>query len=180
MTAINLRDLASWVPVKLTDKVAFPVQAGRPRDITVEFLANGQVFVVAKLGAVSVPLGGGSGLVELRFTAGQDVELSLSAAPGTVVSVKRQDASQVVPASEDPSYTTIEPQRSEASQAVRRIEHVMRMNSLARERQLLDEIRNLHEKGTPNVELVEPSVPSAAASADPAPAPAAKDAPADG
>lgn len=157
MNRFNMLDLVNWEPVKTGDLIKLVVPRGTYRNVAIDLMTDREVSVIASHGKVFWPVAVGSGMIEIRFGSDFDVNLSVHGDNALVV-MRTQTETQVVPASDEESYTTMEPQQSGPSAEIRRIEHMMRINSRRREQQLLAEINRLHEKGTPSPALADPTM----------------------
>jgi hypothetical protein len=148
MSGSNFRlgNLADWQPL---DGCADFEVSDAPATVSLQLIAGEPVkLYVTEAGGGMQLVGGGIGNVRLRFTASGDFKLeAVGAGEASMpeVWIKGRREPQIIPASNDPSFTTIEPRPSGPGADLRRFMHMQRLNSQRREQLLRDELARMGE-----------------------------------
>lgn len=177
MLNFNLGSLAAWVKVVPGELMEFPIMPGSPRDCMVDFISDAPISVRAITESEEYLIAAGDGLMQVKFTIAEPTAVTVLAHKDTAVFMRTRVAAQVIPESQEPIYTSIEPRPAGPSEDIRLMQAIMRQNNLRNER-LLAEQRAAYDdrlvelegrlapKPTP-APVVAPAAP-AAAPADPA------------
>lgn len=165
MRNFNLGSLDSWQRVPVNQLVDVPGEGG-PRSVRFVLLSAEpvEVYVTDEAGERRL-VAVGEGLLRVAFTTLGSAELEVIGETGLEVLVHQRSEPQVVPASDLPSFTTIEPRGAGPSQEVRRMMLLMRVNQDRREAMLKSEIERLAARA-PAAPPAPPAPPAAPPVAD--------------
>lgn len=149
-TIFSIGNLADWEHVAIGELIDVQLPSTGYRVGEFEVLADGNVSVRVITGDTAQLVAYASGLFTVRFAFQEDCALLFEGdlASGEVM-IKTGRKLSVVPESEKPSHATIQPRGSEASVELKRMMHMVRLNSEARERALMSELQRLRETEAP-------------------------------
>lgn len=159
-TQLLLGSLLDWTEFPKGAKIPFALEDGQEyrrvrADLTAsrsrlcEVWMDDENGVSKRYMSFQVPNAGG---VRLQFSARGNAEIRHIGEIGYTDSandrcfVRLNDESQVVPASDDPPYVSLQPGSNPATEEVRRMMHLMRLNSEARERALQTQLEELRKR----------------------------------
>lgn len=180
MGMFRLGDLDDWSPLDAGNVMAFDVPVDNAK-VSIRVLAGAPInLFVTEPGASPQLVAHGSGNLRVRFTARGPFELSAepqdAESSPVDVWVSGRRLPQVIPESDIPSFTTIEPRGVQPHDNVRRMMHIMELNNKRREdilRGELERMARLVATRAPAAPEAAPAAPEAAPAAPPAEPPAA-------
>lgn len=168
MRHFNVGSLNDWEPIATGELRHLEVPGGY-RKVRFEVLCDSHVCVQAVAEDERYWLiGCGEGMFTVEFSTSAPVGIAFVGDPAAQVYWRTRTATQLLPETDDPSYTTIEPRTAGPSDEVRRLMHIMQINQRQREQMLLDQIADLTSRG----QVIEDEPPA------PPPAPAKPEEPA--
>lgn len=146
MRDFYLGALSDWHTVRPSDPAIYKVDNGGYRSVRFDVISSAHVVIEAiNDDGVSVLVGAGQGQFEVKFNTSETVSVVFRAADDCIISVRGFARSQVVPESDEVTFTTIEPRRSRPDDEYQRIIKMIQLQSARREKLLLDEMRSLRD-----------------------------------
>lgn len=136
MKNYNLGSLRNWRQVAMGELTEFAVPQNGFRAVSFELIADAPVAVRAVSGDDAWLLAMGDGHMNVKFSIDTTVGVVVLGDPAADVFIRTRTETQVIPESEDPTYTSIEPRPAGPSDEVKRMMHIMRLNEVRRDQQL--------------------------------------------
>lgn len=158
MSRFELNDLSQWQQVSAG--VLIPIEVDDTEARRVEFIVFADQYVSVRFvrDGEYWPLAVGDGMMNVAYTQSGPGAVVIEGPADTLIRVRFRDQSQKVPAADEPSFTSIEPQETGENFEVRRAMHIMRLNQQRMERELRAEVQRLHAKALGDVQLANPTV----------------------
>lgn len=171
MLNFKMGALAQWKPVPVGTLVAFNLPSTGFRAVKFEVMADRDVAVHALTedGEVSHCVAVGKGHMHVTFTTSEPVALTVVGDADSTVHFKTAAASQVAMPTGEASFTSIEPRNTGQSDEIKRMMHIMHLNSRQRENRLMDEIKSLRSKPVAKAPAPEPVAPAPLIEKEPEP-----------
>lgn len=175
MRNFELGSLAEWQTVGVGELLDFPIpDAAEYRKIEFDLMASASVAVYAISGDNSWLLAVGEGWLSVRFGTDMSVAIVVEGDPSTNVSIRTLTEMQVIPQSDEASYTTVEPRPAGPSDEFKRMMQFVQLNQKRRDREVSEEMASLRQQLK---DATKPPAASPAPAPDPSPAPAPAPAP---
>lgn len=146
MKNFNMGALRSWRQVGVGELLDFPVPPTGFRAVAFDLIADAPVSVRAVSGDDAWLIAYGEGLMTCKFAVDDSIGIVIIGPGDTDVFIRTHVDTQVIPESEDASYTTIEPRTAGPSDDIKRMMQWVKLNAQRRENQLLDEIRSIRDR----------------------------------
>lgn len=181
MNRFEMKSLDQWLTAPLEVDIPIEGEAGVVRRFECSLMADHFVGVYFHQDGEVWPVALGQGYMDISFTQTGAGFLRISGSEGAIARIRFRDQSQVVPAPDEASYTTIEPQETGENFEIRRAMHIMRLNQQRMRQELIAEVQRMHSKEagdmalanrTGKVEVVHDPSAEVVEAAAPAPAPA--------
>lgn len=145
MKNFNMGALQTWRQVGVGELLDFPVPQTGYRAVAFDLIADALVAVRAVSGDNAWLVAYGSGLMTVKFAVDASVGIVVIGTGDADVFIRTHVDTQVIPESEDATYTTIEPRPAGPSEDIKRMMQWVKLNAQRRENQLLDEIRSIRD-----------------------------------
>lgn len=139
--------LRDWRQLWIGQMMNLDIPANGYRQVMAELLTDRPVAVHAIGVEDSWLVAAGEGLITLKFSTDERVGLAVMGDPETVVYIRTHVETQVVPESDEPPFTTIEPRPAGPSDEIKRLMLAMRLNAERREAALREELDALRQRG---------------------------------
>lgn len=149
MNHFNLGSLRNWQQVAVGEIHSFEVPTSGHRSVNVEFMADGFVSVHAVSGSTFWLVACGSGHVSTRFAIDVNVGVVVMGDPEANVFMRTHVQTQVIDASLDASFTTVEPRQAGPSDEVKRMMQLVRINERRRDKILSQHLEDMRKAATP-------------------------------
>lgn len=153
MKNFNMGALQTWRQVGVGELLDFPVPPTGYRAVAFDLISDAAVSVRAVSGDDAWLIAYGDGLMTVKFAVDDSVGIVIIGPGDADVFIRTHVDTQVIPESEDATYTTIEPRPAGPSDDIKRMMHWVKLNAQRREKQLLDEIRSIRD----GKQVVEPA-----------------------
>ena len=138
MISFNVGALKDWRPVGAG--IGFRVDDGAFRRVSFDILAEEETAVFAGNQLVA----SGTGLFQVTFSTEDDVQITTASVNNSAVWYRLRDGSPYLPATDEPSFTRIEPRERNVHNEVQRAVNVMRLNAQKREAELSLALDDMH------------------------------------
>lgn len=141
MKNFNLGNVRSWMPIGVGEVLDVDCPENGHRTCQFEIMSDADIAVQVVFEDTSYLVGCGVGLLAVKFSIAERCGLVVLGSPEAQVMVRTHIDTQVIPASLDASYTSIEPREAGPTDELRRIMHLVELKNRQREQELLEDRR---------------------------------------
>lgn len=139
----NLGNIRDWSPIGSGELIELAGGKQGYRSIQFELMAPDTCEIYAVGEDWTTLVGYGAGMISCRFAVQETCALMVSGPEGATFHIRLGREPQVISQSGCPSFTRIEPKRAGPTDELRRMMHMVQLNSQNREKALLEQVKRL-------------------------------------
>lgn len=169
MPEFNVGNIKSWTDLPFGELVEFDVKEGAYTSVRFDVITSAQCSIRAVTASDTWLIASGVGRIGVRMSADEPFAVVVDGPKGATASIRTGKEVQIISASANPTYATAEPRRAGPSDDIKRMMHMVRINTERREKAMADEMRRLRARMDASEAPKPPAVPKDAPAPKPAP-----------
>lgn len=146
MSNFNIGALSDWFMVGAGEVLDFSVPEAGFRIVDFDVISNGKVSIHAVSGEAATLVAYSDGMFNVRFSTSEQSGVGFHMADDVSCYVRTKFRSQEVPASDEPTFTSIEPRAPSVAPEIMRMMQLAKLHARQREQLLLNELAAMREQ----------------------------------